>query len=249
MSQAYLVFLREGEELLDEFFGLADPLRDEVRRADGEEGRVGLGGAGLGEEGLARAGRAVEEDAFPGLADADEDVGELDGEDDGFFEGLLGLIEARDVFPADVGLLPDDGLRERVLELVVFLVPGAALLDVVAWPAGLAEVSAVALALAVPVARACASVGAVRDELFHLLGFFEVLFDLLLDDVCGRSVVFHVLGERDEQLDAFDELGVACLSLCGGPGLVVLVLAALQFGEGLSLDFLGVDVHRVILQE
>jgi hypothetical protein len=73
-----LGFARHLEHLLDQLLGLALPLRDEVRRGHGEERAVSLGGHGLGEEGLSRAGGTVQQDAFPGLALAGE---ELWGED------------------------------------------------------------------------------------------------------------------------------------------------------------------------
>jgi hypothetical protein len=79
--------------------------------------------AGLSDEGLACPGRAVQQDALPGLASAFEDLREADGHDDCFLEGVFGLIEACHIIPGDIGLLPDDDSIKIILHLL-FLVLG-----------------------------------------------------------------------------------------------------------------------------
>lgn len=52
-------------------------------------------------------------------------MGELDGQDDGLLEGLLGRIQPGDVLPLDVGLVGQDGARQggaQLLGLCVFVV-------------------------------------------------------------------------------------------------------------------------------
>lgn len=90
-------------------FTLTHPLADQVRRTDAEEGTLGLCGDCLGEETLSSPGRTVQEDAAPRCPLAGKEVRELDREDDGFFQGLLGLFETGNVFPPDVGRLGQDG--------------------------------------------------------------------------------------------------------------------------------------------
>jgi hypothetical protein len=75
----------------------ADDHLDELRGAEAEEGHVGLAGHGAGEQGLAGARRAAEQDALgdhraeaPVLVRVLEEVDDLD-------ELLLGLVDARDV--------------------------------------------------------------------------------------------------------------------------------------------------------
>ena len=46
-----------------------------------------------------------EQDALPRFPLASEEMGDLDGEDDGFLEGLLGHLQPRHVVPLNVGLL------------------------------------------------------------------------------------------------------------------------------------------------
>ncbi len=70
------VLLALVEEVADARGADADEHLDEVRAADGEEGHVGLAGHGPGEEGLARARGADEEDA---LGDAAAELLELAG--------------------------------------------------------------------------------------------------------------------------------------------------------------------------
>lgn len=53
-------------------------------------------------------GYPIEQDALPGSPLASEEVGELDGENDGLLEGLLGLLQSGHIIPADVGLLRQD---------------------------------------------------------------------------------------------------------------------------------------------
>jgi len=54
----------EGEAVADQLCAVADEHLDELRAGELEEGSVGLGGAGSGEEGLACAWWAVHESAL-----------------------------------------------------------------------------------------------------------------------------------------------------------------------------------------
>ena len=60
---------------------------------------------------------AVEQDALPGLAVADEELRELERQDDGLLERLLGVLQAGHVVPLDVRLLAHDGALEAGLHL------------------------------------------------------------------------------------------------------------------------------------
>ena len=73
-------------------FTLTHPLADQVTTADTEESAVGLGGNGFGKIGFTSSGGSVEQDTLPGLALSGKQVGELDGKDDGLFQGLLGML-------------------------------------------------------------------------------------------------------------------------------------------------------------
>ena len=70
----------------------ADALADQVGRADAEERALGLGRDGLGQVRLASTGRTVEQDAAPGRALAGKELRELDRQDDGLLERLLGAL-------------------------------------------------------------------------------------------------------------------------------------------------------------
>ncbi len=97
---------RQLEQILDELLALAEPLGEQIGRAHRKEsGVVGLGGHGFGQVGLAGAGRSVEKNAAPWLALAGEQMRELDGQDDGLFERLFGVLEARHVAPFHVRFL------------------------------------------------------------------------------------------------------------------------------------------------
>lgn len=94
---------RHGEELLDQSLTLAHPLADQVTRRNTEERRFRFGRDGFGDVGLAGTGGTIHEDAAPRSALADEEMGELDRQDDSFFQGVLGRLEAGDIFPFDIG--------------------------------------------------------------------------------------------------------------------------------------------------
>ena len=66
-DDAGLVVLGEAEHLSDDAGGLADVLVDDGGRHYLEEGAVDVGRQGAGQEGLAGAGRSVQEDALGGL--------------------------------------------------------------------------------------------------------------------------------------------------------------------------------------
>ena len=96
-DRAVLAAARLREELADALGADADVLLDEVRSGDGEERHAGLAGERLGEQRLARARRAVEDDAGRhlradllkrlGLAQEGHELGDL----------LDGLVAAGDV--------------------------------------------------------------------------------------------------------------------------------------------------------
>ena len=73
-------------------FTLTHPLADQVTAADTEESAVGLGGNGFGKVRFTSSRGTVEQDTLPRLALAGEQVGKLDGKDDGLFQGFLGLL-------------------------------------------------------------------------------------------------------------------------------------------------------------
>src|SRR2546426_1639652 len=94
----------------------ADEHLDEVRPRDGEEGRVRLARDRFGEERLAGAGRADQEDA---LRDLPAELLELLGipqELDDLAELLFGLVDASDVLKGDLILLLRDAARSRLAE-------------------------------------------------------------------------------------------------------------------------------------
>ena len=66
-DDAGLMVLGEAKHLPDDAGGLADVLVDDGGRHDLEEGAVNVGGQGTGQEGLAGAGRSVQEDTLGGL--------------------------------------------------------------------------------------------------------------------------------------------------------------------------------------
>src|SRR2546426_4108796 len=89
---------------------------DEIRAGDGEERHVGLARDGLGEERLARAGRADEEHALGDLAPELLELGRVLEELDDLAQLLLGLLHARYVLEGDLVLLLRDQPRARLPE-------------------------------------------------------------------------------------------------------------------------------------
>ena len=206
---------------------LSHPLAHEIRTADAEKGALGLGRHRLGQVALAGAGGPVEQDALPGLALALEQVGELDGQQDGLLEGLLGALEPGHVVPLDVGPLLQDGAGEGVAQLLGVLVEALAAVDV-----GAGAVLAGLLALA-GAAGAAGAVGAQHAGLLALaVGVGQVGLELLgAVHVLGRLGADHLLGlwvllplEREqEQLE----------------GLVVHLVGLVVLGRVVGLDGLA----------
>ena len=83
---------RHLKELLNKSFRLTHPLGDQICRGDRKERAFALGGTGLRKEGLACSGWPVEQDASPRLANLIEKLRELDWQNNGFFEPLLGTF-------------------------------------------------------------------------------------------------------------------------------------------------------------
>jgi len=113
------VEVRHLEQQAHELLGLAVVLGGEARRADVEEGGLALGGDGLGEHGLAGAGRTDHEDAAVGAADAAEELGHDHGQDDRLLEQLFGVLAASDVVPFDVRIPLHDVSFERFDQVLV----------------------------------------------------------------------------------------------------------------------------------
>ena len=93
----------EAHELLR----VAAPLGDDRRRRDVEKRRLALGGDGLGEQRLARAGRAVQQQPLPRLQQPGEEVREAERHHQALLEHALHLAELGDVVPPHVGVLLD----------------------------------------------------------------------------------------------------------------------------------------------
>src|SRR3546814_249689 len=98
-----------GEQAGDMLLAFAIPFRQEVRGFGGDEVRLRRARRRLGEQGLAGAGRAVEEEAL-GRPDAEptERFGVLQGKLDPFAQPLARVVEAADIVPAYVGHLHHD---------------------------------------------------------------------------------------------------------------------------------------------
>ena len=67
-------------------FALTHPLGDKITTTDTEKCAVRFGCDRFSQVGFASSRWSVEQDTFPGLPLAHEQVRELDGEDDGFLE-------------------------------------------------------------------------------------------------------------------------------------------------------------------
>src|SRR5690606_26726434 len=83
----------------------ADEHLHEVGAGDGEEGNAGLACDGPGQQGLAGAGRAVEEDALGDLGAYGLEAGRVLEELLDLLELLNGLVAAGDVGEGDLGLV------------------------------------------------------------------------------------------------------------------------------------------------
>jgi hypothetical protein len=89
-------------------FGLSHPLANQITTTNTEKRTLRLCRNSLRQETLTRPRRSVEQDPAPRGPFPREEVGEFDGEDDGFFEGFFCLVETCDVGPLDVGCFRDD---------------------------------------------------------------------------------------------------------------------------------------------
>jgi hypothetical protein len=113
------------EEVADAAGADADEHLDEVRAGDREEGDVGLAGDGLGQEGLAAAGLADEQDAAGDApAEAGEALGVLEELDD-LGDFFLGLLDAGDVVEGDVGHFLGEDAVARLAEVAEHARPAA----------------------------------------------------------------------------------------------------------------------------
>ena len=97
------VLLRVGEDTAQVRLALAVELVDDLRAADAEEVRAALAGDGAGDQRLAGAGRAVEQDAL-GRLDAEpvEEFGVLEWQLDQLAHVLQLASEAADVLIGDL---------------------------------------------------------------------------------------------------------------------------------------------------
>ena len=95
----------------------AIPFAQQVGRFGGDEIRLRLARDGLGEQGLAGAGRAIEQEAL-GRADAEaaERVGILQRQLDAFLQPRLRLVEPADIVPADARRLDHHLAHRRWLD-------------------------------------------------------------------------------------------------------------------------------------
>ena len=99
------VLLGLGEHIAHAAGANAHEHLHEVRTADAEEGHLRLAGDGLGQQGLARAGRPHEEDAFGDAAAEGLEALGIAQEFDDFLHLFLGLVYAGDIFEAHLGLV------------------------------------------------------------------------------------------------------------------------------------------------
>ena len=123
------------EHISDVCLALSEPHGQQFRSLDGDEVGTALVGDCLGEQGLAASGRTVEEDSLRGLhAELVEFFGVFDREEDHLLKLFLGLFEASDVLPLDVGhfdvgFTQGGGVDRAHGELEVFLTDGHSLQD------------------------------------------------------------------------------------------------------------------------
>ena len=91
-----------GEQPGDLLLALAIPFGQQVGRFGGDEIGLALARRGLGQQGLAGPGRAVEQESL-GRADAEpaERLGMLQRQLDAFAQPVARFVQAADVFPAD----------------------------------------------------------------------------------------------------------------------------------------------------
>ena len=107
-DDAWGIALGLVEKVTDAGGAHADEHLDEFRTADGEEGHFGLAGHGLGEEGLAGAGRASQQDAARDVgAQGGEPLRELEELHD-LLELLLSLLFTRHVREGHGGAVGHD---------------------------------------------------------------------------------------------------------------------------------------------
>lgn len=88
--------------------GLSHPFADQITTTNTKERTLRLGRHGFRQETLTRPRRSVEQNTAPRGTFPGEEVGEFDGQDDGFFEGFFCLVKTCDVGPLDVGCFRDD---------------------------------------------------------------------------------------------------------------------------------------------
>jgi hypothetical protein len=103
----------------------ADEHFDEVRAGDGEEWDVGLAGDGLGQQGLAGAGRPDEQDAAGDSPAEPLELARVLQEGDDLLDLFLGLFDAGDVGEGDVGVLLCGDAVSRAPEVAEHAAPAA----------------------------------------------------------------------------------------------------------------------------
>lgn len=98
------------------------PFADQITGAHTEERALRLRGDRLREVRLARPGWSVQQDTPPRCPFPGEEVRELDGQNNGLLQRLLGSLEAGDVIPLHIWFIGDDSTRETCSQLLDFRV-------------------------------------------------------------------------------------------------------------------------------
>jgi len=194
------------KKILDEALGLTLPLADEVGGGNGEESAFALGCAGLREEGLTGAWWPVQKNALPRLASTGEQLRELDRQNNGFFEGLLGTLKTGHVVPFDVRLLADDGTGERILHLFVLIVVALFLFFLLR---GSSSGTTIVVTLWL-VSRCSLIIRLVEGRLFDIFCTAKCHLHLVLVNflnMCTLFILYHVA----EDVACLDILIVGCL--------------------------------------
>jgi len=110
---------RLAEGLSDGLLRFADPLREQLRAAHGDEVRVGLVGDGLRHQRLSGSRRAVQQDAG-GRVDAQpiEPLGVRERPLDGLLDLVFGVLQAADVVPGYLRKFDEDLPHRARFDLV-----------------------------------------------------------------------------------------------------------------------------------
>jgi len=117
-----LFFTSQVKERFDQSFALTNILAHEIRRGHWEESSLSFSCTSFSKICFSCSWRTIKQNSFPRFSTSCENLFESNGQNDSFFECILGILKSCDIFPLDIGLFGDDGIIKLTFQVVVLFV-------------------------------------------------------------------------------------------------------------------------------